>query len=62
MQLTGLRSFHYARTEFAASPKSMASAGLISGWAHNRYRQTLKMLTDMALLGALAPFMAAMAT
>jgi hypothetical protein len=55
MLLTGLRTHNYDRTDFAASPKGMANGKLIAGWAHDRYRGALTLLTELGLLSIVHP-------
>jgi DNA-binding XRE family transcriptional regulator len=48
--LATLRFSHWDRNEFAAAPKAMAKADVISGWGHQRYRNALKALVDTGIL------------
>jgi len=45
-----LRTQHFDRPSFAASPPAMARAGLIAGWTHHRYRAALDQLVDVGML------------
>jgi hypothetical protein len=50
MLLFRLKLAHWNRATFAAVPDAMASAQVLPGWAHGRYRNALRTLVTLGLL------------